>query len=618
MKLHFIAICGTGMGSVAGLLQLAGHEVRGSDEHVYPPMSTQLEKLGIDVMHGFSPSNLDWNPDLVVVGNVCRKDHVEAVAAQERGIPLTSFPAVLEEQFLKDRHAVVVAGTHGKTTCSSLLSWLLADTGRDPSFFIGGIPQNFGQSFRLGKGPHFVLEGDEYDTAFFDKESKFLHYRPRSVLFTGVEFDHADIFDDLDSILRSFDRFLRQVPPDGNILVWSGCDPAVSLARGVAEDFRRVETYGVQDDPVVEGLPSWHARVTSRDPHGTWLEVRRNGERFVRLRTTLTGMYNLRNLVGCVALCHNLGLGSEELHQAVMGFRGVKRRQEVRGVAMGVTVIDDFAHHPTAVRETLAGLRAAYGGRLFALFEPRSATSRRAVFQEQFATAFDAADEVIIGAPYDQSRIAETDRLDPEQLVADLRERNLRAGYIPSVTEIVDTVTNRVRPGDVVVVMSSGSFENLHRRLLAEIGDAVMPAETDDLRLLQRLMERVELPTEHLADHLDEYIVLRGRHGLAGAIGLERHGHAGLLKDLVVVPERRGEGLSWLLAEAAVKDAARRGITELYMFGIPETMRTGKNLGFSAVECTELDESIRTSETVRSAWYSKAGSCLRLSLTDDE
>ena len=604
------------MGSVAGLLQLSGHEVRGSDEHVYPPMSTQLAELGIEVMQGFSGDNLAWGPDVVVVGNVCRKDHVEAVAAVDRGIPVTSFPAVLEEHFLPDRHSAVVAGTHGKTTCASLLSWLLLDSGRDPSCFVGGVPLNLGRSFRLGQGPHVVVEGDEYDTAYFDKGSKFLHYRPRSVLLTGVEFDHADIFADLDAVKAAFLAFLRLVPNDGTVLVWRGCEDAMRLARQAAEERGfHLESYGVEDDRGEQELGTWTGRIVGNEAVATILDVCRGDVPFVRLRTSLSGLYNLRNVVGCAALAHHLGLTSAEIAQSVPSFRGVKRRQQVRGVALGVTVIDDFAHHPTAVRETLAGLRGRYQrGRLFAAFEPRSASCRRSVFQEAFGAAFGAADEVIVGRPFDQSRLDPSERLDPERLVEDIRRRGTPAYFIPEPSEIVTYFASRVRPGDAVVVMSSGAFGNLHRLLLEHIGDAVTPSEPEDLPGLQVLFSRVGLENPRLAAELDQYIVLRSVGGLAGCVGLERQGRAGLLKDLAVIPERRGEGLAWMLAEAAVREASRQGVTKLYMIGIPETLRTGQNLGFDVVECTEMDDALRSSETLKAAWYCKTGICLRLDL----
>lgn len=598
------------MGSLAGLLHLAGHDVAGSDANVYPPMSTQLLSLGVEIMEGYRAENLDWGPDRVVVGNVCRKDHVEAVAAQERSIELTSFPAVLEEQFLCDRHPVVVAGTHGKTTCSSLLSWLLYDAGLNPSFFIGGIPRNFERSFRLGSGNYFVVEGDEYDTAFFDKGSKFLHYLPRTVLLTGVEFDHADIFDDLEAVRSTFAKFLGLVPDHGRIVVWSGSEDACRLA---GEAHATVEAYALGTDPETD-WPTWHGRIVNRDLHGVELEVHRGKERFGRFWTTLTGEHNLRNLLGCIAVAGGLGVQAELLERGAQTFQGILRRQQVRGVAMGVTVIDDFAHHPTAVRETLRGLRTMYTqGRLFAAFEPRSATSRRAVFQREYAEAFTEADEVLIGKPYDQTRIPEEERLDIDQLVTDIRARGVITCQITEVEEMVRYLANRVRPGDCVVVMSSGAFGNLHRRLLECIGDAVMPAEPADLEHLDHMLEEVGLAVPDLDANLSDYIVLRGAHGLAGCIGLETHGGTALLKDLAIIPERRGEGLSWLLAEAAVRAAAQRGVRALYMFGVPETMKTGKMLGFAVVECTELEESIRQSQTVSRAWYT-SGQCLRLDL----
>ena len=598
------------MGSLAGLLHLAGHEVAGSDSGIYPPMSTQLQSLGVEVMEGFRAENLDWGPDVVVVGNICRKDHVEAVAAGERGLTLTSFPAVLEEQFLTDRHAVVIAGTHGKTTCSAILSWLLYSAGQNPSFFVGGIPSNFNNSYRLGGGDHFIVEGDEYDTAFFDKESKFLHYRPRTVLLTGVEFDHADIFDDLAAVHRAFGKFISLVPPEGHLLVWSGSSDAIHLAK----DARcTVEAYGLEDDPDTD-WPMWRTHILTRDQHGSEVEIRRDGKRVARVWTTLVGDHNLRNLIGCFAIAVSLGASPDALVEGTAIFQGVKRRQQVRGVAMGVSVIDDFAHHPTAVRETLRGLRHAYDqGRLYAVFEPRSATSRRAIFQKDYAVAFEAADEAILGQPYDQSGIPEADRLDVETLVSEIRRHGVAAQLIPKVDDIVEHLAGRVRPGDCVAIMSSGAFGDLHRKLLERIGDAVMPAEPGDLDALDQMLSEQGLDVPDLADNMDDYIVLRGARGLAGCIGVELHGQTALLKDLALRPERRGEGLSWLLAEAAVHAAARRGIKSLYMFGVPETLRTGRMLGFSVVEITDMDEQMKKSKTLSRAWYTK-GTCLRLDL----
>src|SRR6185369_11242509 len=330
MKVHLIGIAGTGMGSLAGLLRAAGHDVRGSDEHVYPPMSTQLSEQGIPVFEGFRPANLDWAPERVVVGNVCRKDHVEVLAAGERGLKLDSFPSLLSELFLGDRHSIVVAGTHGKTTTSSILAHVLHDAGRDPSFLIGGVPLNFRQSWRLGHGPEFVIEGDEYDTAFFDKGSKFLHYRPRTALITSVEFDHADIFRDEEAVKAAFRKFITLIPEDGNLLVCAASPGALDVAR-VARC--NVTTYGRPGSGA-----DWIFEVAARSSGGrAVLDIARRGERVLSLETSLPGIYNKENLVGAVAAASILGVELPAIARASRRFQGVKRRQEVRGVAAGVT-----------------------------------------------------------------------------------------------------------------------------------------------------------------------------------------------------------------------------------------------------------------------------------------
>src|SRR5262245_31616509 len=423
MKLHLIGISGTGMGSLAGLLKTAGHDVRGSDEHVYPPMSLQLAALGIPVFEGFRAENLDWQPDLVVVGNVCRRDHVEVVTAQTRQLALTSFPAVLSKLFLGGRHSVVVAGTHGKTTTSSLLAFVLADADRDPSFLIGGVPINFGQSFRLGKGPHFVVEGDEYDTAFFDKGSKFLHYRPKTAILTSVEFDHVDIFKSFADVEATFRKFVALIPADGRLIVAASSPSALEVAS-VARC--PVETYSMRGEAL------WGGKVLEMRAGGrTVFEVTRGEEWFCTMETGLSGEYNLENILGVVAACHALGLTPAEIARGVRRFAGVRRRQEVRGVAQGVTVVDDFAHHPTAVRETLLGLRKRHGnGKLVAVYEPRSATSRRNVFQNEFADAFAVADEVVIAPLYQPEKVPAAERFDTERLSSDLRGRGVPARVV--------------------------------------------------------------------------------------------------------------------------------------------------------------------------------------------
>src|SRR6185295_14445371 len=319
MKIHLIGIAGTGMGSLAGLLKAAGHDVRGSDEHIYPPMSTQLAEQGIPVFEGFRPENLDWRPDRVVVGNVCRKDHIEVLAANERGLALDSFPSLLSELFLGPRHSVVVAGTHGKTTTSSILAHVFADSGRDPSFLIGGVPLNFRQSWRLGQGPEFVVEGDEYDTAFFDKGSKFLHYRPRTALLTSVEFDHADIFRDEEAVKAAFRKFVALIPEDGLLLACAASPGALEVARAAR---CQVMTYGRPGAGA-----DWTFEVSRRGAGGrVTLDIARRGERIVAVDTNLPGIYNLENLVGVVAVAASLNVPLPDIARATRHFLGVKRR----------------------------------------------------------------------------------------------------------------------------------------------------------------------------------------------------------------------------------------------------------------------------------------------------
>jgi len=462
VKFHLIGICGTGMGSLAGLLLRAGHTVRGSDEHVYPPMSTQLAALGIPVFEGFRAENLNWGPDLVVVGNVCRKDHVEVVEAQRRGLELTSFPAVLSRFFLAEKHSLVVAGTHGKTTTSSLTSFVLYHAGRDPSFLIGGVPIDFGQGWRLGSGPDFVVEGDEYDTAFFDKGSKFLHYRPQTAILTSVEFDHADIFANLDAVKAAFAAFVRLIPAEGRLVVAASSPHALDVAQQARCP---VITYGLGDAANAD-----FTGEVERGSDGTQiLNVRSHGHLLGTVTTRLLGRHNAENILGVIAAVTSLGVPFEVAAEGVRRFSGVKRRQEVRGVARGVTVIDDFAHHPTAVRLTLEGLRAAYGtSRLVAVFEPRSATSRRKVFQQEYAHAFDDADEVLLAPLHAPEKVPVEERLDVERLAADLASRGKKARVVPTVDAMVDILAS-LQDGAVVVVMSSGGFGGIHEKILARL-----------------------------------------------------------------------------------------------------------------------------------------------------
>lgn len=457
-SIHLIGICGTGMGTLAAMLQEAGYLVQGSDENVYPPMSTFLASRGIQIKQGYRAENLDPPPDLVVVGNVVRRENPEAVATLEQGLTYCSMPQALHRFFLNSSKSLVAAGTHGKTTTAALLVWLLTVAGMDPGCLVGGLMANFQQSYRLGKGTYFVVEGDEYDTAFFDKGPKFLHYEPKICVLTSVEFDHADIFPNLEAVENAFSRLVQSIPQDG-LLIANYDDPGAS--RLSQEALCRLVTYGLQKPAhfMVEmaeyGVGATRFRVSG--PQGFK----------AGFNSPLAGAHNLSNTMAMVALAHELGLDPRTIQQALDTFSGVRRRQEVRGEPGEVTVIDDYAHHPTAVQATLEALRPFYGGRrLWAIFEPRTNSSKRRVFQERYATVFDGADLVLIKEPPGLDRIAPEERLSAQQLVADIGARGVEAHYFSDVDEILPFILSRVQRGDVLLVMSTGSFDNLIDRLL--------------------------------------------------------------------------------------------------------------------------------------------------------
>jgi UDP-N-acetylmuramate: L-alanyl-gamma-D-glutamyl-meso-diaminopimelate ligase len=604
MKLHLTAIAGTGMGSVAGLLRAAGHDVRGSDAQVYPPMSDQLRELGVPFFEGFRAENLDWAPDQVVVGNVCTKDHVEVKAAQERGIPLTSFPALLETLFLAERHSVVISGTHGKTTTTSLLSHVLLDAGKDPSFLVGGVPIGWGKGYRLGGGAHFVVEGDEYDTAFFDKGSKFLHYRPRTVVLTGIELDHIDIFDSLEQVKAAFAAFVALIPEDGLLLVAASSAHALEVAKAAK---CRVETYAAAGR--ARGVtPTWHASAElATDSPRMRFRVTRGGEDLGQFQVGLAGDHNLENTLAVIAAATALGLNPQEIARGLARFLGVKRRQEVRGVAAGVTVIDDYAHHPTAVRETIAALRSRRPrGRLVALYEPRSATSRRAVFQEEFAEAFSGADEVVVTKLHDPDKIPPADRFDPERLAADLRGRGVAARYIAEVDDVVTHVHERVQPGDLVVAFSSGAFGNVHDKLLNKLGDPVLSATAADMRRVREILDKTGVGGRDLVDErAGEVLLVRDESGIAGVVAVEPHDDGAILRSLAVLPERRGRGFGWMLADAAVQRARALGALRLYLLTETASDFFAEKLGFRTIDRATVDPQVAASphfrESARSA-----------------
>ena len=459
---HIMGICGTGMAALAGMLQQQGYSITGSDSHVYPPMSDFLSNLGIQVYDGYSPQNLFPRPDLVIVGNVIRQINPEAQALAELAIPYLSFPQALAQFFISTRTSLVVAGTHGKTTTCSLLATALHRADLDPTFMIGGIIREFGGNFRVGKGKYFVAEGDEYDTAFFDKGSKFLHYQPRVAILTSIEFDHADIFADLDAIKRSFAKFISLLPRDG-LLVANLDDPHVAELAGQAPC--EVQGYGLGRNC------DWTLDDIHRQNGQTVFTPAFRGVPQGQVGVTLPGRHNCLNSLAVTAVMHHLGVDIPTVNQGLSSFGGVKRRQEVRGIVDGVTVIDDFAHHPTAVRETLAALRMAYPGqRLVVVFEPRTNTSRRAVFQQEYVSAFDAGDHIVLREPLPLDGVEEASRFSSAQLAHDLKnQRRLEACAFKDTDAILDHLQQEVQPNDVVAILSNGGFDHIHTRLLSRL-----------------------------------------------------------------------------------------------------------------------------------------------------
>jgi UDP-N-acetylmuramate: L-alanyl-gamma-D-glutamyl-meso-diaminopimelate ligase len=458
VNVHLIAACGVGMSALAGLLRAAGHRVTGSDENVYPPASTLLEALGIPVLAGWDAARLD-GADLVVCGNAVRRTNPEAEAAAARGLRVVSMPAALAELFLAGRTPLVVAGTHGKTTSAAMLAWVLSRCGHDPGFLIGGVPRGVERSFAVGRAPWFVVEGDEYDSAYFDKGPKFLHYRPAMLLLTAIEFDHADIYRDLEHVKGAFAQLLAILPHDAP-LVACGDFPhlrAVVAASG-ATSRSRLHWFGTGGDN------AWQVDDLGDDGTATHFAVRERGGIVCRVRLRTPGAINARNALGVLLLARETGISWEDGAAALAEFQGVRRRHEVVGEGRGATVIDDFAHHPTAVAGTLAATRLRYPGRrLRAVFEPRSNTSRRRVFEAEFVDALALADEVVLAEVFAKTSdpIPPDERLRPEIVVRELAARGVAARSFAEVPAIRDYLLDSVRPGDVIVVMSNGAFGGL-------------------------------------------------------------------------------------------------------------------------------------------------------------
>ncbi|MGI8770874.1 MAG: UDP-N-acetylmuramate:L-alanyl-gamma-D-glutamyl-meso-diaminopimelate ligase [Acidobacteriaceae bacterium] len=463
---HLIGICGTAMASLAGMLQLQGHRVTGSDAAAYPPMSDFLRTLGIPVQEPYAEKNLDPRPDLVIVGNAISRGNVELEAVLDARIPLRSMAQTIHEEFIVSRETLVVAGTHGKTTTTSMLAWIYETAARlkgesGPSFLVGGVAENFGASFQLKSSRTFILEGDEYDTAFFDKGPKFMHYFPDAAILTHVEFDHADIYLDLDAVKTAFKRFVNLVPRRGRIVAFDGSD---NVSECIERAFCKVERYGLQSGSEWQMVDLSHAHGRTR-----W-QVLRAGRPWLTLDLPMAGEHNALNATAAAALAAGQGIEPDAIAAAIASFQSVKRRLEVRAVVDGVTVIDDFAHHPTAIRETLKALRAAYPkARLWAVLEPRSNTLRRSVFQHELVEALTLADRVVIAGVFKQESIPAAERLHPEAIVSELIDRKHPAQLCADADAIVDAVAPEARPGDVIAILSNGGFGGIYDKLPARL-----------------------------------------------------------------------------------------------------------------------------------------------------
>jgi UDP-N-acetylmuramate: L-alanyl-gamma-D-glutamyl-meso-diaminopimelate ligase len=460
---HLIGICGTAMASLAGMLVAKGHKVTGSDENVYPPMSLELQKLGIPVSQGYRPENVG-DPDFVVVGNAISRGNPELEDVLDRGLRYTSMPSIIEEDFLRGLHSIVVAGTHGKTTTTSLMAWAMERAGSNPSFLIGGVAENFNSSFRVTTGAYFVIEGDEYDTAYFDKGPKFMHYLPRTVILNNVEFDHADIYRDLEAVKFAFSRLINLIPRRGCLVAGWDSEIVRELSGGA---FCPVESFGLEQGA------KWTADAIDFSGEMTSFEVSCGGRSFGRYRTQLMGTFNIRNCLGVIAACESLGLDSKVVAEALVEFKSVKRRMQVRGVVRGITVIDDFAHHPTAVRETLTAARYRFpSSRLVAVFEPRSYTAQLKSFQKEFEDSLSIADIIVIAGLFHPERYGERTGASPVEMALDLQAGGHHATHIKSADEIVEYLAPQLGTNDVVVIMSNGSFDGIHEKLLTALTNA--------------------------------------------------------------------------------------------------------------------------------------------------
>lgn len=458
-SVYLIGVCGTGMGSLGGLLQQSGYSVRGSDENCYPPMSTRIAEMGIELLNGFDPAHLQPAPDLVVVGNACTPTHPEAAYAREQRLAQLSLPEAIAHFFLNDRRSLVVAGTHGKTTTTGMLVHVLRSAGLDPGFLVGGVMVNGNASYDVGSGRHFVIEGDEYDSAYFDKRPKMMHYQPATAIITSMEFDHADIYDDWSDYREAFRRFAELIEPE-NLLVLNGDDAEVrALADYTRGRVQFIGLYGGDDEVTATDIQNMSG--------GQKFTLAVRGERLAEIVLPMSGRHNLLNALAVCAVALEEGVAPEQIASGFASFEGLRRRQEVRGEAAGVIVVDDFAHHPTAVRETIRAVAGRWPNRrLVAVFEPRSNSSRRKVFEVPYAESFDAADVVFISSPPLRHNDEADTLLDATRVVELIEQRGITASAYPDADTLLRPLMRELRPNDVALIMSNGSFGGLHDKLL--------------------------------------------------------------------------------------------------------------------------------------------------------
>jgi len=460
-RIHLIGICGTAMATLGAMLKDAGYTVTGSDEGMYPPMNDFLAQKRIDAREGYDAANLRPAPNLVVVGNALSRGNPEIEYMLDGRIPFMSLPETLKTFFLRHKTPVIVTGTHGKTTTTSMISWCMTSAGLQPDFLIGGIAENFQSSYELNGGEYFVAEGDEYDSAFFDKGPKFLHYLPYIAVVGNVEFDHADIYADLDAVKLQFRRFVNLIPRNGFLAVGADSPEAIEVCEN---SLCRKETFGIETDC------DWTAKDIEHRTDGCEFEIVRNCKPFLRVRLKMFGNYNIQNALGTAAVLNHIGVFPEDIRKGLETFAGVRRRMQFRAEAAGIRIYEDFAHHPTAVRETLKAVRAAFTSqKIWAIYEPRSATSRRNIFQAEIAEALGMADCVVIPALFRPEKVPEAERLDENRLIDDLRALGRAAWNAGTVDGIIEKVCEEARPGDIIVIMSNGGFGGIYSKLPAAL-----------------------------------------------------------------------------------------------------------------------------------------------------